>query len=70
MICISLIVLAASIKMIAPHAVKFDCYVSHKDDGMPSTTPAASIFYDSHGTMMIGSHIVCSLATMLTKPIE
>jgi hypothetical protein len=29
---------------ITPHAVKFDCYVSHdKDDGMPSTTPAASI---------------------------
>jgi hypothetical protein len=27
-----------------PHAIEFDCYVSHdKDDGMPSTTPAAII---------------------------
>jgi hypothetical protein len=33
-----------NISHITPHAVKFDFYVSHdKDDGMPSTTPAASI---------------------------
>ena len=51
MIDITLIALAASIlKMIvqiSPYhspAFKFDCYVSHdKDDGMPSTTPAARI---------------------------
>ena len=51
MICISLIALAASIKMIVQisptslpmHAVEFDRYVSDdKDDGMPSTTPAAN----------------------------
>ena len=50
MIDITLIALSKYIKMIvqiSPYhspAFKFDCYVSHdKDDGMPSTTPAARI---------------------------